>query len=156
MLDQPRNLDPEESFARPDEKEIAAGITITAQVSQNRSIVMQTYLPRDAEVRLYHDTLDKFSRAIGRQEAKESLESELSNLAHEKKTLLQLENDFMQMPARAEMAWKASGKKGEYKPTPNENAQKDQVKTNIEVYRTAIKKREAEISRLRSVIADVD
>jgi hypothetical protein len=137
-------------------KDVAAGITLTAAVSQNRSIVIQTYLPRDATIEQFNALMDKLSLTADRQEAKVRLEEERANLALEEKTLKQFEEDFSQMDARAEAVWQKSGRKGPYRPSPAEVAQKGTAETNIRRYREAITKRKAEISKCEAIIAKVD
>ena len=156
MLDQPHSLDPEDAFASPDEKEIAAQVTMTAQTSSNRSIVMQTYLPRDAALGMYHGVLDKMSTAIDRQEAKANLEGLEAEQALEEKTLKAMEEDYLAVPARARAAWQASGRKGEYKPSPQEQAQKGQAEQGIKRFRESIEKRKGAIAKCRATIAKVD
>jgi hypothetical protein len=156
MLDQPHALDPEDTFARPDEKEIATAITLTAAVSSNRQIVMQTYMSRDAALGDYHKVIDKLSAATDRQEAKAQLEGLLAEQALEEKTLREMENEFLKIPDRAEALWQASGKKGPYKPSPAEVTQRGQAEQGIRRFRESIVKRTAEISKCQAVIAKVD
>lgn len=137
-------------------KDVAAGITITAQISQNRSIVIQTYLPRDAGVKAFHDILDKLGVAADRQEAKYQLVGLRAELAQHEKTAKSLEEDFTSIEARSEKAWTAAGKKGEHKLNANEMAQKSTAKTNIERYRIEIEKIKTEITKCEAVIAKVD
>lgn len=151
MLDPVRVVDSEQEI-----QDVAAAITVTAQISQNRSIVIQTYLPRDAAIGDYHDLLDKAQASIDRQEARDSLEREKTSLAADQAQLKNLENDYVVMPQRAEQAWIASGKKGPYKPNAHEIAQKGVTETNIRGYRDRLKIREAEIARLEAVIAKRD
>lgn len=153
MLDKPEVRDPERDFAPPEQKEIAVAVTMTAQISQNRSIVMQTYIPRDAEVDWYHHMLDKLSKAVDRQEAKASLEAEEANLALEEKTLKQQREDFVAIEERAQTAWEHSRKKGPWPGlTAAEAAQKGTAATNIRRFEEAITKRKAEIAKLKALI----
>ena len=155
-MDQVISRDPEDEFKSPDEKGTAAAITITAQTSSNRSIVIQTYMDRDAPLTEFHRVVDKMSSTIDRQEAKSQLVDEQTNLALEEKTLKQLEEDYAAMPARAEAAWIASRKKGPYQPSAAELAQKGQVETNIKRYREAIAKRKADIAKYEGVVSRRD
>lgn len=150
-MDNPvKSLDPEQSVG-----DVAAAITMTAQISQNRSIVIQTYLPRDEKVGLFHGTLDKLGAAIDRQEAKYRLESLQAELAQHEKTAKALEEDYTGIEARAAAEWKRRGKKGESTLSDNERAQKSTAKTNIERYRVEITKIKAEIGKCEAVIAEV-
>jgi hypothetical protein len=148
--------DPEAQFAPPDVKGMAAAITVTAQISQQRSIVIQTYLDRDAPISMFHDVLDKFDRAIGRQEAKTNLEENVINLAIEERTLKQLTEDFNSIELRSQADWLARNKKGQHKLTQAEEAQKETAKTNIRRYQEAITKRKSDIAKLQGIIAEGD
>lgn len=151
-MDNPvKSLDPEQSVG-----EVAAAITVTAQISQNRSIVIQTYVPRDGSVRAFHDILDKLGAAADRQEAKYRLEGLQTELAQHEKTAKLLEEDFTGIEARSQAAWTAAGKKGDHKLSANEMSQKSTAKTNIERYRVEIKKIKDEIVKCEAVIAKVD
>lgn len=136
--------------------DVAAGITITAQISQSRSIVIQTYLPRDATVGAFHDILDKLGVAADRQEAKYRLENLQAELAQHEKVSRSLEEDYASIEDRSEKAWIAGGKKGQHKLSANEMAQKSTAKTNIERYRVEIVKIKGEIAKCEAVIAKVD
>jgi hypothetical protein len=148
--------DPEAQFASPDVKGMAAAITVTAQISQTRSIVMQTYLDRDAPVTQFHAVLDKFDKAIGRQEAKTNLEENKANLKLEEKTLEQLVEDYNNIEKRAADTWKQRGKQGEPKLTQGEAAQKENAQVTIGRYRDAITKRKGDIARLEAIVAEGD
>ena len=156
MLTKPDVLDPEDNYQEPDQKAVALGITVTSQVSDRRSIVMQTYVARDVPLSLYHLTLDKISAAVDRQEAKARLEGLQAELGQHEKTLRALEEDYAGIEGRNAETWKARGKKGEPQLSDNERAQKATAKTNIERYRVEIKKIIAEISKCEALVAKGD
>lgn len=135
---------------------VAAAITVTAQVSSNRSIVLQTYLPRDATISEYHAVLDKFGAAVDRQEAKEQLEAMQVDQALEERTLKSMEEDFTALPERLQAQWEASSKRGPYKQSPAELAQRGQAEVGIRRYRESIAKRAVEIGKCEAVIAKVE
>jgi len=141
-----KSVDPETAVA-----DVAAAITFTAQVSQNRSIVIQTYMPRDAPVSEFHETLDKMTKSVDRQQAKLDMEELLANLAQEEKTLKGLEEDFLAIEPRAQAVWNAR-KNGPFKLSQQELAQKATARTNIERFREAIAKRNAEIAKCQARI----
>lgn len=136
--------------------DVAAGITITAQISQSRSIVIQTYLPRDAAVGAFHSILDKLGAAADRQEAKYRLEGLQTELAQHEKVAKSLEEDYTSIETRSAEEWKRRNKKGEPALNDNERAQKSTAKTNIERYRVEIVKIKSEIAKCAAVIAKVD
>lgn len=144
-------LDPEQSVG-----DVAAAITVTAQISQNRSIVIQTYIPRDALIVQYHGVLDKLGASVDRQEAKYQLVGLKAELAQHEKTAKSLEEDYTGIETRSQKAWAGAGKKGAHRLTANEEAQKSTAKTNIERYRVEIAKIKTEIGKCEAVIAKAD
>ena len=156
MTDPIEERDPEAQFASPDARGMAAAITVTAQISQQRSIVMQTYLDRDAPLSLFHGVLDKFDKAIGRQEAKSSVEENEAHLATEEKTMRQLIEDFNSIEVRSIAEWNARNKKGQHKLSQAEEAQKETAKTNIRRYQEAIERRKGDIAKLRGIVLEGD
>src|SRR6266849_206862 len=109
MLDMPKSIDPEQAI----ENEIAVAVTISTQVSERRQIVMQTYLPRDAAIEMFHQTIDKLTTTVDRQEAKQQLEEHKIHLVAEQKNLKQLEQDYLNIEIRNAEQWKARQKKGD-------------------------------------------
>lgn len=146
--------DPEASYASPDVKGMAAGVTVTAQISQTRSIVIQTYLDRDSDVKEFHGVLDKFAKAIERQEAKATIAEEATNLALEEKTLKQMLEDFSAIEDRSQKAWERANKKGSWKLSDVDATQKATATTNIERYRSAIATRKTRMAKLEALIAE--
>ena len=156
MLDQPERLDPEREFAEPDSKALAAAITLTAQLSNTRSLVIQTYVARDAEVAEYHVLLDKLSKAMNRQESVLDLEGELLNLKVEQDKLKALKTDFLRIEDDAQAEWSARGKKGAFRLGPKEEAARRTSVVNIERYTEAIAERELRIAKLKAKIANLE
>lgn len=146
----PKVLDPEPGPA------IAVAITVQTTLTDRRSIVMQTYIPRDAPVVEFHDALDKLGKAIDRQDAKYRLDALLVTMEAHEKTLHQLEEDFNRIDTDASAAWLKRGKKGEPELSANERAQKGNAKQNILRYRMEIKKLQADIDQCKATIAKVD
>ena len=154
MLDKPESLDPERSFGDVESKAIAVAITVTSQVAGNRSIVMQTYLERDASLGVFNAVLDKLAKASDRQEAKLQLESLQDELKKHESNLQRMIEDYQSIEARSEEQWVKRGKRGEHKLTDAERSQKSTAKTNIERWREEIKKIQVLIEKARGVIAD--
>lgn len=148
--------DPEAAFASPDAKGMAAAVTFTAQISQHRQIVLQTYLDRDSDVRVFHSVLDKFGKAIERQEAKSQLEENKANLEVEEMQLKRATEDYGNIETRAEAEWVRKRKQGPFKLSDTEAGQKQTAKITIERFKEAVEKRKAEINRLIAVIAAGD
>ncbi len=138
--------------ATDEEKEAAIGVTVSVQIGQGRSIVLQTALPRDADLRDYHATLDKIGEAVDRQEAKYMLLSLKKVLANRQRSLKIHEQQFMEIDNLSEATWKASPRKGEHRLTPAEIARKDNLRTNVEQARIEIASIEADITECELII----
>jgi hypothetical protein len=156
LLDKPEERDPEANFAPPDEKATACAVTITTQVGTNRSIVVQTYLARDADINDFHSVFDKLNKVVDRQEAKLQLEELEARLALSQKNLKNMSADFDRIEERAQKAWDDRGKKGAFKLSEAELTQKKQARGLIERTKEEVARLEADISRARGVVADVD
>ena len=149
-MEQPKALSPEP------QGEIAVAITVQSQVGDKRTIVMQTYLPRDTHVKEFHKTLDKLTRAVDRQEAKANLEQAKRHLEQVTETLAKLEADYTRIDERNATEWKVKGKKGEPQLNQTELAAKGTAHTNIKEYRNQIDKAKAQIKEYEAEIAKDD
>lgn len=151
MLTKPEVVDPEREFAPPDEKATALAMTLTMPVG-NGSLVLQTFMARDDDLTEYNIVLDKMDAAIRRQAAKREIEENEANLAIEEKTFKQVKEDFLAIEDRSRTLHAASGRKGPWKLSPQEEAQKTTAITTIKRYEDAITKRKADIARLKALV----
>lgn len=156
MLDKIEMRDPEKSFADPDAKGPACAITISTQVSTNRSIVVQTYMDRDDDVNAYHAVADKLTRVVNRQEAKLQLESWSAELETRHRNLNHMLEDYQRIEVRAQEAWENRGKKGAFRLSEQDLQAKVQANANIKRAQEEIKRLESEIAKARGVVADVE
>lgn len=136
--------------------EPATGVTLSINLSEGRSLVLQTFLPRDAPLKEHHELLDKLGMAGDRQNAKYRLEGLRANLEVHKKTLEQLITDYNSIEARSADAWAQRGKKGAPMLSAAESAQKGNAEQNIKRYRVEITKLETDIAQCEAVVAKVD
>lgn len=136
--------------------EPATGITLSVALAEGRSLVLQTFLPRDAALGDHHALLDKLGIAVDRQNAKYRLEGLKANLEVHNKTLEQLQSDYVRIEERASDVWKVRGKKGEPMLSATEAAQKNNAEQNIKRYRVEIAKLETEIAQCEAIVAKVD
>jgi len=156
VLDTPERRDPEQTFRDPEEKALACAITITTQVGSNRSIVMQTYIDRDAPLAEYHDVLDKVNKAVDRQEAKLQIEGLEADLLRMKVNHDKLVRDYQAIEERSQRVWETRGKKGAFKLSEQELVQKEQAMLTIKAGKENLARLEADIVKARGVIADKD
>lgn len=150
-METPKALDPEAAG-----QAIAVAITISTQVSDKRSIVMQTYLPRDADLKTYHTTLDKLGRAVDRQEAKYNLVGLKVALEHHNKLKKQIEEDYSRVGEKHAAEWQRQGKKGDPKLSPSDASAKSTLEQNLRRYKVEIAKIETDITQCEAEIAKVD
>jgi len=143
-------------FVDAEPQEIAAAVTVQSQVAGGRTIVLQTYIPRDAPIADYHATLDKLVRSIDRQDDKARLETLELELVKHKETLGQIDTDYKRISIEAEAKWQQQNRKGPAKLQPGEAAQKANVEQNIKRYRQEIAKIEADIEKCKASIARSD
>lgn len=132
--------------------ELAVAITVSTQIPPQRSIVLQTYLGQEQPERSFNHLMDKLGRVIDRQEAFYKKKDLVLGLAHEKKMLAQLTDDFNRIDGRSQVAWEAKGKKGPHKLSPQEEQQKETAKVNIKRYQDSIAKIENEIAEYEELL----
>lgn len=148
-METPKVLDPEKSG----QQEIAVAITLSVQIGEGRSLVMQTYMPRDAPVRDFHGVTDKLGRVVDRQKAHYDLQLVELQLAQNAKLLAQLKEDYVRISADIEAKWQQSGRRGSsVKLHPNEASQKSTAETNIKRFEQEITRLEAERDKLKAQV----
>lgn len=155
MLDQPERRSPMGGLIEED-KAIAVAITIQSQVNQRRSIVMQTYLDRDAPLSEFHALADKLSGVTDRQEAKFDLMGARDKLLIDERSLALAEAQFQAIDARNAAEWKAKKKQGEPTLSHAERVAKDNTAETIKAARKGIEALKVEITELEAKIAKVD
>jgi hypothetical protein len=135
MLETPTTVD-----AEP--KTLAVMVSMTAQIADKRSIVMQTYLPQDAALDAYHGVIDKLTAAIDRQETMLDVVALAETLEHHEATLKQLESDFKAIEPMAQERFERDPRRAgrTFKLSENEIAQKNTAEQNIKRFRTEIAK----------------
>jgi hypothetical protein len=136
--------------------EPATGVTLSITVPEGRSLVLQTFLPRDAPLTEYHALLDRLSEAGDRQSAKYRLVGLKANLEVHQTTLDQLLADYERIEERVAKTWAQRGKKGDPTLSATEAAQKGNAEQTIKRYRSEIVKLEVEIAQCEALVTKVD
>lgn len=149
MLDTPERRDPEKAFVDPDAKDTACAITISTQMSTNRSMVVQTYLGRDDDIAAYNVVVDKLTRVVDRQEAKLQVESWSVELETRQRNLNHMLEDYQRIEVKAQQAWESRGKKGAFRLSEQELGAKNQAHANISRAREEIERLKNEIAKAR-------
>ncbi len=132
--------------------ELAVAITVSTQIPPNRNIVLQTYLGQEQSERSFNHLMDKLGRVSDRQEAFYKKKDLVLGLAHEKKLLAQLTEDYNRIEGRSQVAWEAKGKRGPHKLSPQEEQQKTTAQINIKRYQESIAKIENEIAEYEELL----
>ena len=132
--------------------ELAVAITVSTQIPPHRSIVLQTYLGQEQPERAFNHLMDKIGRVSDRQEAFYKKKDLVLGLAHEKKFLAQLVEDYNKIEGRSQVAWEAKGKKGPHKLSPQEESQKGIAEVNMKKYKESIAKIENEIEEYEELL----
>ncbi len=132
--------------------ELAVAITVSTQIPPNRNIVLQTYLGQEQPERAFNHLMDKLGRVVDRQDAFYKKKDLVLGLAHEKKLLAQLTEDYNRIEGRSQAAWEAKGKRGPHKLSPQEEQQKTTAQINIKRYQESIAKIENEIAEYEELL----
>jgi hypothetical protein len=132
--------------------ELAVAITVSTQIPPHRSIVLQTYLGQEQPEHAFNHLMDKIGRVSDRQEAFYKKKDLVLGLAHEKKFLAQLVEDYNKIEGRSQAAWEAKGKKGPHKLSPQEESQKGIAEVNMKKYKESIAKIENEIEEYEELL----
>lgn len=128
----------------------ALGFSFRAAVGDGREIVMQSHVVADATADELNRMLDKCSAAIHRQVQKQRLVDTKEMLRRHEATAVAMEKQMAQVEANARTKWAANeSKRGPFKMTPAEDAQKKVAETNLHNLRTdVIPRTEADIAAL--------
>lgn len=154
-MDRPKNADPKGSL-KEEAADIAVAITIQSQVNPRRTIVMQTYMERDAPNRAFHELTDKLSTVIDRQEAKYDLVGARDKLVVDKQQVTLAEAQYALIGGKNEAEWKERGRQGPPKLSASERQSKSNLEQTIKGARKQIEKLEKEIVEIEAKIAKVD
>lgn len=77
----------------------AIGISVSAQVSENRSVVLQTHVPQDMDIDLLHKLMDKLEATVARQQLHHEVIIWEADLEKRLVTFQDLQEDFARLDA---------------------------------------------------------
>ena len=103
----------------------AVGISISVNLSNNHAITMQTHVAADATNK--NDVVDELTAIADRLIARYSLEAMRKQLTLLKDQLKNLVGNLARVDAQHQNAWKATGKKGEFKLTNQQQAERNNI-----------------------------
>jgi hypothetical protein len=118
----------------------AIGISFSINLSSNQQIVFQTHIPQDATQREIDTLLEKMQRAAGRQEAMERLETLTRDRAKDASTLKVTQDQLDRFETQKQADWQRQGKRGDFKLSPAEVGEKNNIKLALEKHKEVLKR----------------
>jgi hypothetical protein len=133
-------------------KDPAIGISYGIQIDEKRNIVMQAFVARDCDAVEFNRVLDKVAAAMDRQAARYGLKALRKSLAMQQKQLRRVTEDLFNIDERNQTLFKASGKRGEYKRSTEQEAHRTNVLTTQKRFQEEIDELKAEIFEAEKVL----
>lgn len=128
----------------------AIGISYSVQVDDKRSLVFQTFVPQDADVKAINNLTDKLELVAGRQEAKNNMVKLGKELDMHQKTQARLVDDLARIDNKALIAG-TNSTRGQAR-SRDEILKQDAERTNAQ---TTLKRFKEEIERIeREIIVE--
>jgi hypothetical protein len=124
------------------------------QLDQATHFIQQTFVRRDDPIAVHHREADKLYAVIERQQWKKDLVNLKDALAQDEKMLANFEEDFNRIEADSAIKWKAKGKSGDPRLTPQEETQREQCKTNAKRCRSEIENKKDLVAKLEKKLAE--
>jgi HD-GYP domain-containing protein (c-di-GMP phosphodiesterase class II) len=138
----------------PEPPEIATAFTLQVQLDNGKQMVLQSYLPRDAPIKDYHAFADKMHLVVERQQWKSDIVGLNGALEVERRSLQAAEADFSRVEKEHVEKWQNTGRKGDPKVTPAEDAHRKNARSNIQRFRDEIAKKEKLVADLEIKLKD--
>ena len=125
----------------------AIGISYSVQVDDKRSLVFQTFVPQDADVKAINNLTDKLELVAGRQEAKNNMVKLGKELDMHQKTQARLVDDLVRIDNKAKIDAGSSTRglarrKGEIL---KQDAERTNAQTTLKRFKEEIERIEREI-----------
>lgn len=128
------------------------GVSVNEQIG-HRSVVLQTHIASDCTTEELNALMDRLLAAADRQklyyETKEERFKLQLNLDNHELQLETMQADIVRVEKEMKARWDDSGRKGDYKPSANERAQRLNLEKNVEAFGV-------NIARLKTAIAECD
>lgn len=126
------NLDKEDS------KDIAVGVALAVGLGEGKQITFQTYYAQNLSVDEQNALLDRLVTAGDRLKARADLRAFEVDLEKREATQKALAEDLLRLRSQNEARWTASGRKGDYKPSQQEQAAEQNAETQLKRHRDGI------------------
>jgi muconolactone delta-isomerase len=129
--------------------EPALSVLYNIVLDDQKTLALQTYLPVSCKPKELNELLDRMSAAADRQAAQGKIVKLKRSLAMQAKQLRRTTEDLNAIDGRFEAMWKKAGKKGEFRLTTEQEAQKRNAHTTQARFGE-------EISEIKQEIADLE
>jgi hypothetical protein len=135
------------------EKDPSIGISFSIQMGQTgRSLVMQTFVARDGDVKQLNDALDKMRAAADRQVAVLALEKVKLDLSQAEQMAITQAARIEQVDKNIAAAWARGSKRGDPVLTAKERTEQQQAYANAEALKGIIAKHKQDIAAFEAII----
>jgi len=136
----------------------AIGISLSVDVAKGRNLVFQTYVERDSNLAWINQLLDKLNAAGDRQTSIYSLADWEKQLASDEFSYQDTTTKMMMIDEREKekaVSWANSGRKGDFKRTPQDQTHYDQLVENLKRLKMTIDKEKDIIADLKKKIGAI-
>lgn len=130
----------------------ALGFSYSISLDDKRSVVLQTFLPHDCAGSQLDAMLDKMRVSVERQAAHHSIPQLKKSLAMQRKQFKRVTEDLAFQDDMAQAAFKASGKKGTYRLTSEQEKHRSNVKITQARFQEEIDELVKEIAAAEAVV----
>jgi len=141
----------------------ALGFSITSNITDRSQIVVQSFVPLDADDTLINTTLDKVMRACDRQRAKYlvddfrlKLQLEENALEAQKQVMTDRVSKLADLKNTYQQEWSTSNRRGEFKLSTQQEGNISKVQTDIENMKKTVEGMEQNVARFRSNLEQLE
>ena len=134
----------------------ALGVSLNAQFAPGRQFVLQTHVPQECSADELNGLLDKMNAAVDRAEAYYEIEQELKRVEVDENVLLNITRRLNEVEGNIQLKSAASGKRGEYRLSAQEQMQKKQAYDSLEEAKKRVADGRARLEALRKKAGNRD
>lgn len=138
----------------PDATSPAIGFSFAVQLDDKKGITAQTHVDQEWGVEAINEVLDKIATVIERQAAKANLAEWKRKLASDEKRLKSLIEDLARLDEQHKAAWEGSGKRGPFKLSTKEEADRRNAESTRDRYAMEIEVDKERIAELEATIGN--
>ena len=132
------------------EKAVAIGISVNAQISKDKQIALQTAIERDCKPEELDAILDKLVKSLERKTVQYDIEALEADIADHEKHLRQMLEDIERVDEKQKEAYASHPRRGEYKPSAKEIADKANIEISKKRFVDEIAVRKLKVEKLKA------